>query len=98
MTRKRGFNKKFLIAIFALINFLSISLFVFQYNASIKENYQFSQYEKQREQLLRNNEELSINFVEANNYKNLEAIAQRFNFEKGGNIHYITVMSGMASK
>lgn len=98
MTKRRRFNKKFLIGIFALINLLSISLFVFQYNASTIENYQLTQYEKQREQLLRDNEELSINFVEANNYKNLEAVAQRFNFEKGGNIHYITVMSGMASK
>jgi len=68
-----------------------------QFNSFILANYEINNCEKQINQLSATNEELKMNFVEANRVTQIENIAKEFNFEKTEKVHYIKAISEVAA-
>jgi cell division protein FtsB len=79
--------------IFNLVLIPILLLFcIFQLNSYAEKNYLLQKYEKQLEQLSKENKILEINFSKANSFENIDKFLKNQNFKKIGKIEYIKVL------
>lgn len=66
-----------------------LSFYIFQVVSMGKARFLVGQYEREIKEISEINKTLEINFSRLTSLKNIEDLAQRFNFEKAKNIHYL---------
>ena len=92
MTKIRKFSKKVPGAIGTILITALLALFFFQQNILVKQRNSLEMQTKKIANLSIINEELEVNFIEKNNFKNIRETAEKLNFTKAEKIHYIKVL------
>ncbi len=84
------------ICVFSVIMFLSF--YIVQVNEMTESAYLIENYEARINELLNENQNLEINFMQVSSLGNIKSLVQNLNFEKQGRVQYIRILEEVVIK